>query len=226
MSLFYLLQHYNEENAAVYKAQKAAKKENDEKKAVRAEKPGKEKVKPSGFSIPGETPLPRPAELAAMERQKQEKEKPADPVMIQNAQTAPATIQAPKPAPALDLMQEETEYLTDATDATVLMDDTDMQQHEPYLLRRRNQEKIKITGSTFRIGRDSEINKYVIRDNKYVGHTHCHIVTHDGEYFIVDDNSKNHTSVDGKVIASGEEVRLRNGQRIGVADEEFEFRLY
>lgn len=224
MSLFYLLQHYNEENAAVYKAQKAAKKEKDEKKPARAEKPAKEKAKPGGFSIPGEAPLPRPAELEAMERQKREKEKAA--AMASNARPAPEPAPAPKAAPAVDLTQDETEYLTDAADATVLLDDADVQQQEPYLLRRRNQEKIRITGPTFRIGRDSEINKYVIRDNRHVGHTHCHIVTHDGAYFIVDDNSKNHTSVDGKVIASGEEVQLRNGQRIGVADEEFEFRLY
>ena len=77
----------------------------------------------------------------------------------------------------------------------------------------------------FRIGRDREFNDYVVLDNKFIGHTHCHIVTHSGAYFIVDDNSKNHTSVDGKTITPGEEIELHPGQIIRMANEDFEFRL-
>jgi hypothetical protein len=42
----------------------------------------------------------------------------------------------------------------------------------------------------------------------------------------VDDNSRNHTFMDGKMIASGVSVNILHGQTIRLADEEFEFRLY
>lgn len=69
MSLFYLLQHYSAENAAVYKAQKAAKKVQSQNNMVQGNmampdtknkhkkekmpKPPKGQVQPGGFAVPG-----------------------------------------------------------------------------------------------------------------------------------------------------------------------------
>lgn len=69
MSLFYLLQHYSAENAAVYKAQKAAKKAQSQNNMVQGNmampdtknkhkkekmpKPPKGQVQPGGFAVPG-----------------------------------------------------------------------------------------------------------------------------------------------------------------------------
>ena len=69
MSLFYLLQHYSAENAAVYKAQKAAKKAQTQNNMVQGNmampdtknkhkkekmpKPPKGQVQPGGFAVPG-----------------------------------------------------------------------------------------------------------------------------------------------------------------------------
>lgn len=69
MSLFYLLQHYSAENAAVYKAQKAAKKAQTQNNIVQGNmampdtknkhkkekmpKPPKGQVQPGGFAVPG-----------------------------------------------------------------------------------------------------------------------------------------------------------------------------
>lgn len=59
-----------------------------------------------------------------------------------------------------------------------------------------------------------------------IGHCHCHIILRGGEYFILDDNSKNHTTVNGTVITPGTEVKIVRGQIIMLADEEFEFKLF
>lgn len=96
----------------------------------------------------------------------------------------------------------------------------------PHLIRKKNNEKIPINKSFFRLGRDVSFNDYVIADNKFIGHGHCHIITKNGEYFIVDDNSKNHTYVDGVAISPSSEIKLSHGQNVRLSNEEFEFRLF
>lgn len=219
MSLYYLLQHYNKENAAVYKAQRAAKREKSEKQPPRTEKPHTEKnppAQPVNYAIPGMQPPLRPAERLAAQTPKAEAAPPT-----------PVTPKAPPQRPVVppvDLAAQETEYFG-GSEETVLLDDLSAGCAQPVLRRCSTQERIPITAPTFRIGRDREFNDYVVLDNKFIGHTHCHIVTHNGAYFIVDDNSKNHTSVDGKTITPGEEIELHPGQIIRMANEDFEFRL-
>ena len=48
----------------------------------------------------------------------------------------------------------------------------------------------------------------------------------DGEYFISDMNSTNHTFIDGTMIQSSVEVRIDHGSKVKLANEEFEFRMY
>lgn len=55
MSMFYLLQHYNKENVALYKAQKEAKK-NAGKATPKAPTPASN----AGFAVPGQQAVPRP----------------------------------------------------------------------------------------------------------------------------------------------------------------------
>ena len=111
--------------------------------------------------------------------------------------------------------------------STVILDrESSSRQITPHLFRTRNSEKIPISKPIFRLGRDIESNDYAITDNIYVGHSHCHIVSRDGEYFVVDDNSKNRTCVDGTAIPPGQEIKLTHGCRLRVANEDFEFRLY
>ena len=63
-------------------------------------------------------------------------------------------------------------------------------------------------------------------DNIYISHGHCHIVSRDGMYFVVDNNSKNHTYVDGIQVPPGQEVKLTHGCKLRIANERFEFMLY
>ena len=232
ISLFYLLQHYNKENAAAYKAQKARKKK--EKNGGRPEinmppkqeRAGAPAVAPS-FSIPGQAPaVPRLPE-----------ETPPGPRLIEERQAAGyAESPSVMAAQAAVLLEEQKMDFGD-TDFAALEDDEDTgtvimgQEHEaqrimPHLLRRRNNERIPINKPIFRLGRDADFNDYAVTENKYVGHSHCHLISRDGEFFNVDDNSKNHTYVNGEQIPSGREIKLTHGTTACVADEEFEFRLF
>lgn len=116
----------------------------------------------------------------------------------------------------------------DQEDATVMMGmgmHTQGQQMCPYLVRRRNNERIPIQKDVFRLGRNQDFNDYVVLGNEFVGNSHCHILIRDKDCFIVDDNSKNHTFVNGVMVQPGSEVPLTHGQTVTLADEEFEFRL-
>lgn len=96
----------------------------------------------------------------------------------------------------------------------------------PHLVRKSNNERIPLNKPIFRLGRDVDFNDYAIVENRYVGHTHCHIVTEDGNYYVVDDNSKNHTRVNGQVIPSGQKIKVAHEDVIALDTEEFEFRLF
>ena len=95
----------------------------------------------------------------------------------------------------------------------------------PCLVRKLNNETYYITGATCKIGRDKGTNDYVVKNNKFIGHNHCHIMTHNGEYFIIDDNSKNHTYVNGVMLVPNAGFKLADGHIIKLANEEFEFKV-
>lgn len=238
ISLFYLLQHYNKENAAIYKAQKEQKKKRGQtdqalgkdRKETKEKKKSKKGAQPSyqppSFAIPGQTPsaqisFPTPANMP-----------PAQAEPAPRPQPQPAVVSAPSaPAPANGDFGDTTfaatpDEMTEDNETVILGQERPSQQMVPHLVRKRNQERIIISKDVFRIGRDTGFNDYVIADNKYIGHSHCYILSRDGEFFIVDSNSKNHTTVDGVVIPSGQQVKLTHGCTILVADEEFEFRLF
>lgn len=285
MSLFYLLRHYDKENAGIYKAQKEERKQQkaqkEPKKKEKKEKPKKEKKekqkKGSGFAIPGQMAPPIPPQSAGSPVPPIPPQpagtpvppipsaaSPAAPAMpippsapIPSAAQAPGgavpgsaaaspyaagqggapVIPTPPPAasaggygnPGADF--GNTVFMgaeADGDDRTVIMGggaSAEPQIH-PHLIRRKNNERIPIQQNVFRLGRNQDFNDYVILGNEFVGNTHCHILVRGEEYFIVDDNSKNHTFVNGVMVMPGTEVKLMHGQTIMLADEEFEFRLF
>lgn len=237
MSLFYLLRHYDKENAGIYKAQKEEKKQQkaakEPKKKEKSVKEKKEKTKKdTGFAIPGQMAPPVP---------------PAPGGVLPGAGTAPPQGPVPgmstalgspvlQPAGGMGVLGADfgnTVFMGGAEDddggATVIMGagmgSTEPQIH-PHLIRRRNKERIPISQNLFRLGRNQDFNDYVVLGNDFVGNTHCHILVRGEEYFVVDDNSKNHTFVNGVMVMPGTEVKLMHGQTVTLADEEFEFRLF
>ena len=115
----------------------------------------------------------------------------------------------------------------DDVNATVmLLTDVGVPRLVPYFIRKKTNEKIAISKPIFKIGRDQGVNDYAVVDNKFVGHFHCRVITRGEEYFLVDDNSKNHTFVDDEIIAPGKEFKLSHGQIVKLANEQFEFRIF
>lgn len=100
------------------------------------------------------------------------------------------------------------------------------QEVRPFLIRKKTGEKIMLDKPIFRIGKEKSYVDYFIGDNTAVSRSHANIINRNGEYFVVDLNSLNHTYLNGNLIRSEEEVRIAQGAKIRLANEEFEFYLY
>lgn len=90
------------------------------------------------------------------------------------------------------------------------------------LQRQRTGEQIEIRVNEFRIGKDAGA-EYSIRDNKAVSRQHAVIFCNGSEYFLRDENSTNHTYLNGKMLEPEHMESLCDGDRIRLADEEFLF---
>ncbi len=75
------------------------------------------------------------------------------------------------------------------------------------------------------IGKASSGVDYCIRDNTTISRVHAKILRHGTQYFIQDNDSMNHTYVDGRQVMNGQELPIQNGSRIRLSDEEFIFKL-
>ena len=95
----------------------------------------------------------------------------------------------------------------------------------PILLRVKNKEKIAINKPVFRIGKEKSYVDYFVGDNAAVSRSHANIITRDGKYYLMDTNSTNHTYVNGVMLQSNVERQISSGDRVQLANEEFEFQL-
>jgi pSer/pThr/pTyr-binding forkhead associated (FHA) protein len=91
------------------------------------------------------------------------------------------------------------------------------------LTRLKTGEKIKIDGQEFVIGKKQDKVNYCILDNPAVSRVHAKIIKRDGQYFIIDMGSTNHTYVNGTQAPANLEVPINNGARIRISNEEFAF---
>jgi len=260
MSMLYLLQHYNKENAAAYKAQKEAQKSGKNQTAPKAtmpipggtvqpprptEKakvqtpsnqsfaiPGQSSPTPQGFAIPGQPPQPPVSAMKTVQSVAQRPMQPVEqpkPVQVQST-PAPTPIQPIQTAPQGQAMNfGETTVLNAATFGETTVLDAGMIQQEvkiqPYLIRVKNNERIELNKPVFRIGKEKSYVDYFISDNTAISRSHANVISRDGEYFVVDTNSTNHTYVNGMMIQSNVETKIADGAKIRLANEEFEFKL-
>lgn len=87
-----------------------------------------------------------------------------------------------------------------------------------------SQKKTKITKTPFVIG-SSNVGVDLYIPNPAVSRKHSKIIFNKNEYYIIDNNSTNHTIIDGTVIEPENVVKLYNGALIELADELFEFNI-
>lgn len=279
MSFFYLLQHYNKENAAIYKAQQEAKKArggNGGKQPTGGVRtPGKQpqnggfavpgqQLPNGGFAVPGQQPPnggfqvpgqqppnggfavpgnpPRNGSTQGPGRQPQnggyKVSGGQQPTVNKDYKqpgysrpTQPPVQQPPVPTPDPEryaINFGETTVLSNGNGETTVLVQVTPQEPKPapYLIRMKNNEKIPLNKPVFRIGKEKSYVDYFVGDNTAISRSHANIINRDGEYFIVDTNSTNHTYVNGGMIRSNVETRLTHGAKVRLANEEFEFKMY
>lgn len=87
-----------------------------------------------------------------------------------------------------------------------------------------SQEKKDIDKSKFTIG-SSHIGVDFYVNNPAVSRLHSQIMFIENEYYLIDNNSTNHTTLDGQIIEPNKPIRLYNGALVELADELFEFHI-
>lgn len=217
MSMFYLLQHYNKENAAAYKAQKEAK-----KKGGNAA-PAANSVPASGFAVPGQQAQPpvqqSGVQWSSVQAQVQQPAQPAFQSSVQ-PQLSPAQSFSGSDnfgdtvVMGAEGFSEDTVVIGDAIAASAI---------KPYLLRSSNNERILLDRPIFHIGKERSYVDYCISGNPTISRSHADFINRNGQFFIVDNNSTNHTYINGEMIPSNTEIPLSHGTKIRLSNEEFEF---
>lgn len=107
---------------------------------------------------------------------------------------------------------------------TVMISETSNSAY-PYLERLGDHsiERIVINKDRFTIGRLGNMVDHVIADGT-IGKLHAEIKSRDGDYYLIDLNSKNGTYINGERIASNKEHRINGSCRIKFSNFEYLFR--
>lgn len=211
MSLFGLMMHYSKENAALYKAQKEASKGQPKEKPVKPPKQPKQPKQPQMQQMPGQQPGYPPQQGTPMSNM------PGQPGVPQ--QVRPLV----QPIPVQNSFNETT-VLSEIGGETTVLNETSMSSG-PYLTRIKTGERVYINKPVFRIGKEKSYVDFFIADNTAISRSHCNIHCENGAYFIEDTNSTNHTYINGKIINSNVKVKLSNGDKVRLANEDFTFSI-
>lgn len=284
ISLFYLLQHYNNNRAKEYMAQqKQLKARKEALKKIELAKKGGKKKSAASFNLPGGKAKTASAAPKAKKPssggfsfqvpgKESGKDKPGEdlsgikslpnaPVNSQgnfagnpkvsapvgsgmnipksNPSAAKGTLQPAKPSPLFSNQQEAVgNGGRNFGDTTVLHsgfrgEETSVLNYtkapdtpkQPYLLRIKNGERIPITGNIFRLGKEEKFVDYVIHDNEAISRSHANIISRNGQYFLQDNNSTNHSFLNGQQCVSNVELPLQDKASIRLGNEEFQFLL-
>ena len=236
-----LLMHYSKENAELYKKQKAAKKTGQPQPATPPASQQKQPAAQPGFAIPGQnTPVNQgfaipgqqvpvqqvPVQKPVAQQPVQQKPVAQQPVQQPVINNQPTYTPAQMPQGQSMNFGETTVLGGGGIGETTVLGATPAVQVKPHLIRAKNNEKIDLNKPVFRIGKEKSYVDYFIGDNSAISRSHANIISRDGEYFVVDTNSTNHTYVNGQMIQSNVETKIAHGAKIKLANEDFEFRLY
>ena len=96
----------------------------------------------------------------------------------------------------------------------------------PKLIRKKNGDVILLDKNHFKLRRKKDAVDYCIQGNNTVGRNHADIIKNEMGYCIIDNDSKNHTYINGRKITSGVPVVLKHADRVTLSNEEFVFYLY
>ena len=77
----------------------------------------------------------------------------------------------------------------------------------------------------FTLGKDKTNVDYFIDSNSTISRNHANIVCENNEYFIIDNNSLNHTYINGSQLIPNQKTKLNDGDTIVLANEVFTFNI-
>lgn len=144
----------------------------------------------------------------------------AKPVVTAAAVTKPAPVPAASETTVLNRGAGETTVLSQgAGETTVLSQNV----NGGTLVRTGNNERITISSAEFTVGRERSNVDYCVGGNTNVSRVHARFIVRDGATYLVDNKAANGTFVNGVKARAGQEIELKNGDKILLADEAFEF---
>lgn len=120
---------------------------------------------------------------------------------------------------------EATSLLNDDDEATSLLGDNSSYQRCPYLIRKNTFDRIDINKPVFRIGKEKSYVDYFIGDNNTISRLHADIISRDNRYYLKDNNSTNHSYINGSTVQGNQEVELFDGAVVTLSNEDFEFHI-
>ncbi|WP_193774511.1 FHA domain-containing protein [Vallitalea guaymasensis] len=124
------------------------------------------------------------------------------------------------------IKQGSTDY---STEDTILLEDYKQKlniEAEPYLLSKDGDivNKVIISSNPFIIGKlDSQVDHII--ENSSVSRIHCKIIEEDGQYYIIDLNSKNGTYLDEERLVSNKRYQLHDGTHVAISNCEYTFEI-
>ncbi len=92
----------------------------------------------------------------------------------------------------------------------------------PVLVRMRTNSLVNVEKTEFIVGKSTDCD-YQIMDNKKISRHHITLKISNGECYVIDNNSTNHTYVNGNLLQPNFPVMLKNNDIIKMADEEFKY---
>lgn len=93
---------------------------------------------------------------------------------------------------------------------------------ELYLVQKATNQYIHVTHTNFHIGRAENIVDYTVHtQNCYLGNDHAYILIENGCYYIVDNNTQNHTYLNEKRLEPSKPTQFHAGDTIRMADVVF-----
>lgn len=120
---------------------------------------------------------------------------------------------------------EATSLLNDDDEATSLLGDNSSFQRCPYLIRKNTFDRIDINKPVFRIGKEKSYVDYFIGDNNTISRLHADIISRGNRYYLKDNNSTNHSYINGSMVQGNQEAELFDGAVVTLSNEDFEFHL-
>ena len=95
----------------------------------------------------------------------------------------------------------------------------------PEITRRSTGQRFRIDKPVYKIGKENARVDLYVSNNPTVSRVHVHIVTRNGHFYIIDQNSTNRTFVNGIHVPPQVEYKLRDGDEIKLSNEFFDFRV-